>query len=122
MGYTLSIGNAKVKSGKEFGELWARWTVEDTTHPEAPTFPNDTMTGNSNSRSPSYSAWYDFALCTGLERLFFDEDEGLMAQPPGCVLLTEAHHTEVLAALQRWQDSADKPPRLCGRTQVQQEN
>jgi hypothetical protein len=114
MGYTLSIGNAKVESGNEYGELWARWSVEAATHPDAPTFPNDDMTGNGNHRSPSYSAWAEFARNTGLETLFFDKDAGLIAKHPGCVPLTEAHHTEVLAALNRWRATAEKPPGFSG--------
>ena len=114
MGYTLSIGNAKVESGNEYGELWARWTVDNATHPNAPTFPNDDMTGNGNHRSPGYSGWRDFARATGLEPFFYDEGEGLLARHPGCVPLTEAHHSEVLAALQRWQSKADKPPGFAG--------
>lgn len=114
MGYTLRIGNAKVESGDNYGQLWAHWTVEGTTHPDAPVFPNDGMTGNSNQRSPSYSTWTDFAYSTGLERLFYDKDAGLLANHPGCVPLTEAHHAEVLAALQRWRAKSDKPPGFAG--------
>lgn len=112
MGYTLSIGNAKVTSGSDYNELWARWDVEGTTHPDAPVFPNDAMTGNSNMRSPCYSTWHELAQEAGLQKLFYgnDEEDGLLQHHPGCAPLTEAHHTEVLAALARWQAKATKPP------------
>lgn len=114
MSYSLYIGNAKVESGKEEGELWARWSVEHATHPDAPTFPNDKLTGNSNNRHPSYSGWRDFSKESELERLFYDNDEGLMRKHPDCVPLTAAHHAEVLAALQRWQAQSNKPPGFAG--------
>ena len=114
MGYTLTIGNARVESGCDYGELWAKWSVDGATHPDAPTFPNDSMTGNSNQRSPSYSGWADFARDAGLERFFFDKEGGILRSHPGCVPLTQAHHTEVLAALQRCQALSKKPPGFAG--------
>jgi hypothetical protein len=60
MGYSITIGNAKPEFNKDDGELWARWTVDGLTLPDAPTFPHDEVTGNSNGRSPSYSGWADF--------------------------------------------------------------
>ena len=116
MGYTLTIGNAKVTSGIDYGEMWARWEVEGATHPDAPVFPHDAMTGNSNQRSPSYTAWRDLAGGTGLVKLFYggDGEDGLLANHPGCAPLTEAHHAEVLAALQRRQARATKPPGFGG--------
>jgi hypothetical protein len=110
MGYTLSIGNAIPQHSKDYGELTARWTVEGAQSDDAPTFPHDDMTGNGNHRSPSYSGWSEFAKETGLERLFFDKSDGLLERHPGCKILTQAHHTEVLAALQRRQKISTKPP------------
>lgn len=121
MGYTLSIGNATVESGNDDGELWTRWTVAGATHPDAPVFPNDELTGNSNVRSPSYTGWHDFARDTGLDRMFYDKDEGMLKNHPGCVPLVEADHTDVLAALQRWKAKADKPPGFAGLDKFNEE-
>lgn len=79
MGYTIRIGNAKPEFNKDDGELWARWSVDGKTLPDAPTFPHDEMTGNSNSRSPSYSGWADFCRAIGLHDMFLEKWEGLMS-------------------------------------------
>ncbi len=72
MGYTFTIGNAVPKHHKsDFPHLSATWDVDAMTHLHAPTFPNDEMTANSNSRSPSYSTWADFCNETGLRDVFF---------------------------------------------------
>lgn len=102
MGYTLTIGNAKPFHSKDDGELYACWDVEGMTHADAPTFANDEMTGNSNSRSPSYTAWKDFAVATGLDDLFFEKWEGLLRSHPGCVMLTQAHAKAITEALARY--------------------
>lgn len=111
MSYSIHIGNATSEFSKDDGYLSARWVVEPATHPAAPTFPNDDMTGNSNSRHPSYSAWDDFCRATGLHDMFFgEENEGLMREHPGCVMLTEMHAQTITAALAAYQSEATKPP------------
>jgi len=99
MGYNIEIGNAVpyAKEGR-FG-----WRVEHIKLDYAPTFPNDWLTGKSNSRSPSYSGWSDFCRLTGLYDLFFEEYEGLMHRHPGIVPLTKEHHANIKAALEKFQ-------------------
>lgn len=121
MGYNLTIGNAVPEFSKDYGELSARWVVPFVRHPDAPVFPNDGLTANSNGRSPSYSGWSIFCDHVGLTRLFYDERDGLLRPHPGCKLLTAAHHTEVLAALQRRQTSSDKPPGFAGDSKFNHE-
>jgi hypothetical protein len=111
MGYTFTIGNASPKFSKDdFPYLSARWEVEGATHPDAPVFPNDEMTGNSNSRSPSYTVWSDFARETGLYQFFYDDRGHLNAVHPGCIGLTKEDADLISAALARYQVSALLPP------------
>lgn len=115
MGYNITIGTAFINPPDESEA--AEWPhigvrVEGTSHPDAPTFPGDGMTGNGSTRSPSYSAWAAFCRNVGLHRLFYGREAhephepgrnaGLMSEHPGAVLLTKAHHAEIAAALDRY--------------------
>ena len=82
MGYSIRIGNAKPEWSKDDGELWARWSVDPKALDDAPTFPNDEMTGNGNCRSPSYSGWAYFCRDAGIYDLFLEKWEGLMSPHP----------------------------------------
>ena len=110
MAHTIVVGNAKPYFSKEDGYLDAGWVVEDAKRNDAPTFPNDEVTGNSNSRSPSYISWYDFCEDAGIHDLFYDEDEGLIQPHPGCNLLHREHLLIVQAALEKRRKATDKPP------------
>lgn len=111
MGYTFRIGNAKPVINKdEFPYLSAGWEVESATHDQAPVFPNDEMTGNSNSRSPSYTVWADFARHTDLYEFFYDERGFLHAGHPGCIGITPADSERISAALSKYQATASLPP------------
>jgi hypothetical protein len=110
MGYTITIGNAKPEFSKDDGELYARWTVDGQALPNAPVFPHDEMTGNGNSRSPSYSVWAEFCRMTGIYELFLEKYEGLMDSHPGCKMLRPEHLLIVQAALTKWQHTATLPP------------
>ena len=122
MGYTITIGNAVPDFGKEDGELYARWVVEGACSDDAPTFPNDAMTGNSNSRSPSYSGWMDFCQESGLYDLFYTKWEGLIDTHPGCVPINQSHYDEVYDALERFKKKATKPPGFSGYSSWDKEN
>lgn len=115
MGYTFKIGNAKPEFDKsDFPHLWANWKVESATHPDAPTFPNDEMTGSGNDRSPSYSVWAEFCRDVGLYDLFCDERGHLHAGHPGCYGLTSDMVDEIGAALERYRKIASLPPGFMG--------
>lgn len=72
MGYNIAIGEAFLDGCKEdaYLRVWAKTEV----HNAAPLFPNDDMTGQSNSRSPSYTAWSEMCRETGLYGMFFGID------------------------------------------------
>jgi len=114
MSYSIYIGAGEPEHDTEDCQLSARWVVESVTHDEAPEFPNDAMTGKSNSRHPSYSGWSDFCDEAGLYDLFFDKEVGLMSSHPGCEMIQERHVAEVKKALCRWRKSAVKPPGFSG--------
>lgn len=119
MGYTLTIGNARLQVNKE--DLRLDIEVDGFASDDAPTFKNDEMTGNGSSRSPSYTGWGDFCRASGLEELFFGggwdstygsykqcsedfhRDEGLLAHHPGAALLCDADLEFVKAAREKWQ-------------------
>lgn len=110
MDYTIVIGNAVPEFSKDDGRLMARWVVRPVYHESAPTFPNDELTGISNSRSVSCVDWVGFCNAAGLTRVFLDNERGLLSPHPGCQMLTPQYHAEVVAALERQREIGDKPP------------
>lgn len=100
MGYTIRIGQAVVAPDDGGEALTVE--VQKERHPEAPVFPGDEMTGNSNARRPSYAGWADFCGETGLRELFFNEERGLMREHPGCFRITAKHLEAVQHALAAW--------------------
>lgn len=95
MGYDIRIGR---RLQREDGTSF----VADEIVMEAPAFPGDDSCAYANKRSPSYSAWQRFCETTGLHRLFFDADTGLLANHPGIVDITPAHLAEVRRAVDRY--------------------
>jgi len=116
MGYDIRIGNAVPVHSKEDGQLYATWSVEPEAHEDAPTFPNDEMTRNTNSRHPSYSGWDNFCRDADIHSLFYNKEyhDGLFDQHPGCVLLTQDHYTTVAVALENRRRVATLPAGFAG--------
>lgn len=105
MSYDIYIGNAELDPVGEDENDITYWSirVSSVKLPNAPTFPNDEMTGNGNSRHPGYSAWSEWCRETGLYSLFFADDSGLMCEHPGHRALKKEHAEQIEAALKRWQ-------------------
>ena len=114
MGYTINIGSAEPEWPANLDEdVEPGWTVEGLAREDAPTFPGDEMTGNSSSRSPSYSTWANFCRETGLYDLFFGarydgsteptRDVCLMRKHPGVAALRPADLLEIRHARIRWE-------------------
>ncbi len=85
MGYTLIIGEACFQGDKS--EAWLRVWAKPEAHDDAPTFEGDEMTGNGNSRSPSYTGWTEFCRQTGLYGMFYGLDgrrDPYMKEDPDC--------------------------------------
>lgn len=111
MGYTFKVGNAVPKFSKDdFPYLSAGWEVEPATSDDAPTFPGDEMTGNGNSRHPSYSVWSDFCRSVGLYDLFYDERGNLHAGHPGCIGIDTEFAATVRAARLHYASKATLQP------------
>lgn len=138
MGYTIQIGEACFEGDKD--ECYLRVWAEPQAHDEAPTFPNDPMTANGNSRSPAYSAWSDFCRGTGLYGMFFGLDgrrnpymqadpnchreTPIMADHPGFAVINEADvvaikhaldqhviaHGELVPGFRDWMEKEDDAP------------
>lgn len=69
MGYNLKIGEAKIHFDSEYAAV--RIETDGFKNPDAPTFPNDTMTENTSWRFPSYTGWSEFCKESGLYPLFY---------------------------------------------------
>ena len=111
MGYKFTIGNATPKFDKsDFPYLGAGWSVAGATHPDAPTFPGDEMTGNGNARSPSYSVWSDFCKDVGIYEVFYYQSGHLIAGHPGCAGITPEMVDVVAGALKGRMAKASLPP------------
>ncbi len=76
--------------------------VGETEQDDAPVFPNDEMTGNSNNRHPSYTTWSHFCDVTGLTGVFFNKQDGLMREHPGLASIHLEHVQAIDQALQSW--------------------
>lgn len=110
MSYDIYIGNAVLESewSVEDGPF-AEWVVACMSHPEAPAFPFDEMTGNGNGRHPSYSGWSDFCEATGLYAMFYGvpipdrqrHEGGILSRHPGIVPLTPLMLSSVTDARER---------------------
>jgi hypothetical protein len=98
MGYTIRIGNATPYHERYEDELIAKWRVEPAKHDAAPAFGEPT--DKENQRWPSYTAWAGSMRALGLYDLFLSGD-GLMAQHPGCKIISREHVEQVLAAVER---------------------
>ncbi len=105
MSYDIYIGNAELAVLEGLDDQPSSYyiRVNEMEHPDAPTFPNDDMTGNGNSRHPGYSQWTEFTRTAGLYDLFFNQDDGLMVAHPGNAALRPEHAKEIHKALERWQ-------------------
>lgn len=93
MGYNLFIGNAKLVEND------GMWTADvDLVEVDEPLV----IRGDTSApvRYPSYSQWKDFAVKADLDKMFFDNEEGLIRRHPGTFLLTQDHLTKVRAALE----------------------
>ena len=106
MGYDIYIGEAEpyVPEDRDDRESFETLhvVVNRVVHPEAPAFPNDTLSANSNNRHPSYSTWANFARECCLYDVLVS---GWIKQHPGAVLLTKSHLARIKKSRSAWQKS-----------------
>lgn len=74
-------------------------------HPAAPAFEGDGLSAHRNGRHPSYGGWAEFAQVSGLDDLFFDEENGMMVEHPGIVYILPDDYAQVRDALARWKQA-----------------
>ena len=106
MGYNLYIGESKLESDIE--EYWCRWTAKPKILKKAPFFEGDDLSNHNNSRSPSYTQWWDFCKEVNLIDVFY-EDRGFKGGHPGCFKLTKEHLITFREALKK-REQIDKRP------------
>lgn len=104
MGWDIYIGNATIAPRDDGDEQWYL-TVEMTSHPDAPEWPNGggfsyDISGKSNHRAPSYTGFADFCRDTGLRVTAFTEARG---SDGDCFVLTQADLASVTEARKRWE-------------------
>lgn len=97
-----TLEHARVIDGKT---VYYKPYVGEIKQDDAPTFPNDEMTGNSNNRHPAYTGWSHFCDVTGLSALFFNNEDGLMREHPGIQPLKPEHALTIDQALKRWKEA-----------------
>lgn len=110
MGYCITIGNAVLNASfnsRDSDEPFAKWDVKKKTLKRAPKFPDS---GQSNTRTPSYTAWAEFSRAVGLNDFFFSAHTGKMRRHPGCQRLTKADLATVEAALSRYREGSQQDP------------
>ena len=112
MSYSFTIGNAEPYFEEE--DFYACWRVRAISHPEAPSFPNDEMAGQSNARHPSYSGWYNFCEAANILPLFYNERKNMKAGHPGIQRITPEDYSLVKEALKSQQAKATLPPGFSG--------
>lgn len=82
MGYTLTIGEAKIVSYEEDGlEASCHISVDSVRHDDAPAF--NEPTDYTNQRWPSYSSWHDFCEYAGIFDVFYYETGHFRGGHPG---------------------------------------
>lgn len=109
-GYTFIIGNAVLESHKENGDLITKWVVKSEKNDNAPSFPNDEITGKSNTRSPNYLTWFNFCKETGISNIFYDKSNFFRWKPFECIKLKYSTLKQIQKARKSWQKTSSKPP------------
>jgi len=119
MGYTFKIGELRIttetydeedEDGNIYQETYDSYDVDSMTLPNAPEFINDPLSGQSNSRSPSYSAWSTFCKNTQLYDLFYDDRGNLIGGHPGYFPITQDVVDEIDMCTKACQRISTLPP------------
>lgn len=105
MGYTITIGDAvpgKMTWEDYDGHITVPIDVEVISSKDAPAFPYDIITANTNVRSPSYCGWAEFLADVNLYELFMGEETGLMRRHPGVFKLKQKHLDAINEAISKY--------------------
>lgn len=102
MGYTLKIGEGIVDSYEGIdGDIngYCYIGVETVKHKDAPAYGEPT--DYTNERWPSYSNWADFCDMTGLDDVFYDENN-FRGGHPGAFLITKKMQVRINNQIILW--------------------
>ncbi len=99
MGYNITIGNAELYTEPE--DLRAGYTVQWIKNEDAIHIENDD-TDKTNSRSPSYTVFTEWAREVGLSDYFGNKETGLMREHPGIFKLSDIHLKEIRLAIEKY--------------------
>ncbi len=109
MGYSITVGELHVDKYQDeaLESSGLFFSAKSERHDSAPAFGEPT--DFTNSRWPSYSAWFEFADYVGLKELLFTESGNLIGGHPGVRLLTKEMFDEITKAKQMM-ESLRHPP------------
>lgn len=110
MGYSIYIGEAKAGIDFYEDEVYVYPDVEIVELENAPSLPNDDLTGKSNYRAPSYTTWSNFTKEADLYNMFFDKSEGLMREHPGCFIINKEHLNKIKDSIKKRKSMSNLPP------------
>lgn len=101
MSYNINIGEPEIEYYPEDGYM--KMSVKEDTAENAPEFGFGDISGKGNGRYPGYSQMSEFCNETGLYKLFFDEEDGLLRPHPGCRPITKKHLAQITKARGEWE-------------------
>lgn len=109
MGYHIAIGEL---ADVEFPEEDCfNYRVKEANSPFAPQFgPLDRLSGQTNSRYPSYSGWECFCKEAGIHDLFYNRKTGLIRNHPGYERLNRRHLLKIREAMEYREAKVGLPP------------
>lgn len=117
MGYSFTIGEGRFVRDVYGEDVWEHFVADSVHLDEAPVFDLDGMTGNGNSRHPSYSGWFDFCKDAGSQvfDLFYNTPRGhtgqgtLIPEHPGACVIEQKHLDAVDTAIYHRKKISNRP-------------
>ena len=103
MSYSIYIGKAVISYSNDDGDAYVSVEAEREINESAPNFGYGDVSGIGNCRKPGYCQMANFCRETGLYSLFYDDENGILRNHPGCVALEERHLKAIVAAKEKWE-------------------
>ena len=96
MGYNFTLGKRVDETNEGFLEDGIEYCAQGEHSAHAPSLSD--VTGQSNKRMPSYSAWAAFLVLSGLDEVFFEGNKLLIGGHPGYIDITPEIKNKVILA------------------------
>lgn len=103
MGYNIYIGEAYIFYDAENG--YCAIDVKIHKNVNAPNFGHGDISSITNARYPSYTGMSNFLRKVSLSEMFFDEENGIMREHPGCFPITNLHLNKIKEAKTIWENN-----------------